>query len=115
MDLKKLFLCTTFITGNLLIGQTNIKQEFAVKIDQDTFDPAMVLWYKQPAKIWEDALPVGNGRIGAMVYGRYGEEIIQFNEETYWSGGPYSTVVNGGYKKLPKIPIYYSIDRKSVV
>lgn len=103
MDLKKLIFCTTFLAGNLLIGQTNIQQESTPKTDQDSFDPATVLWYKQPAKIWEDALPVGNGRIGAMVYGRHGEEIIQFNEETYWTGGPYSTVVKGGHEKLPEI------------
>lgn len=67
------------------------------------FDPSTVLWYKQPAKIWEDALPVGNGRIGAMVFGNYGDETIQLNEETYWSGGPYSSVQKGGYKMLPEI------------
>lgn len=66
-------------------------------------DPATIMWYNQPAEQWEDALPVGNGRIGAMVFGKYGEEKIQLNEETYWSGGPYSTVVKGGYKKLPEI------------
>ncbi|MEO7924727.1 MAG: glycoside hydrolase family 95 protein [Chitinophagaceae bacterium] len=61
------------------------------------------MWYTKPASQWEEALPVGNGRLGAMVYGRTNEEIIQLNEDTYWSGGPYSTVVKGGYKELPKI------------
>ncbi len=41
---------------------------------------------KSPAKIWTDAFPLGNGRLGAMVYGRVGEEKLQFNEETLWSG-----------------------------
>ena len=41
-----------------------------------------------------------------MVFGLYGEERIQLNEETYWSGGPYSTVVTGGQKVLPKIQKY---------
>ena len=66
-------------------------------------DPATRLWYRQPAAQWEEALPVGNGRLGAMVYGRTSEEIISLNEETYWSGGPYSTVVSGGAKVLPEI------------
>ncbi|MBT3244770.1 MAG: glycoside hydrolase family 95 protein [Bacteroidetes bacterium] len=66
-------------------------------------DPANVLWYETPAKAWEEALPVGNGRLGAMVFGKNGEERIQLNEETYWSGGPYSTVVKGGAKALPEI------------
>jgi len=66
-------------------------------------DPATVLWYSRPADKWENALPVGNGRLGAMVFGKTDEEMIQLNEETYWSGGPYSTVVKGGSKALPEI------------
>lgn len=44
------------------------------------------LWYKQPAVLWTDALPVGNGRLGAMVYGKYDRENIQLNEESVWAG-----------------------------
>ncbi len=72
-------------------------------IDNRNLDPSTILWYISPASVWEEALPVGNGRLGAMVFGKYGEERIQLNEETYWSGGPYSTVVKGGYKVLPEI------------
>lgn len=47
------------------------------------------LWYKQPAgNTWENALPIGNGRLGAMIYGNVGNEIIQLNEHTVWSGSP---------------------------
>ncbi len=46
------------------------------------------LWYNQPATIWEEALPLGNGRIGAMVFGHPLQETYQLNEETLWSGGP---------------------------
>lgn len=46
------------------------------------------LWYKQPADKWTEALPIGNGRLGAMVFGRPQEELIHLNEETLWSGGP---------------------------
>ena len=66
-------------------------------------DPSTVLWYAHPADKWENAFPVGNGRLGAMVFGKTDEEEIQLNEETYWSGGPYSTVVKGGSKALPEI------------
>ena len=52
------------------------------------------LWYKQPARNWNEALPVGNGRIGAMVFGRVNEELIQLNEETLWSGGPVNNNAN---------------------
>lgn len=78
-------------------------QQLPGKIDAKTFDPSVLLWYTEPAKKWEESLPVGNGRLGAMVFGKNGEERIQLNEETYWSGGPYSTVVKGGYKVLPEI------------
>lgn len=76
---------------------------FTNKISTKAFNPSTVSWYNAPAKKWDEALPVGNGRLGAMVFGRSGEERIQLNEETYWSGGPYSTVVKGGYKVLPEI------------
>jgi alpha-L-fucosidase 2 len=47
------------------------------------------LWYKQPSgNTWENALPIGNGRLGAMIYGNTGKEIIQLNEHTLWSGSP---------------------------
>ncbi len=47
------------------------------------------LWYKQPSgNTWENALPIGNGRQGAMIYGNVEKEIIQLNEHTVWSGSP---------------------------
>jgi alpha-L-fucosidase 2 len=48
-----------------------------------------VLWYARPAEEWIEALPVGNGRLGAMVFGRVPRERLQLNEETVWTGGPY--------------------------
>ena len=47
-----------------------------------------ILWYSQPAKDWNEALPVGNGRLGAMIFGRPDTELIQLNEQTLWTGGP---------------------------
>lgn len=44
--------------------------------------------YKQPARNWNEALPIGNGRLGVMTFGRVEEELLQLNEETLWSGGP---------------------------
>ncbi len=61
------------------------------------------LWYKQPAKVWTEALPIGNGRLGAMVYGGAANELIQLNEATLWTGGPVRTNVNpGAYDNLLK-------------
>lgn len=48
----------------------------------------MKLWYKQPANSWVEALPIGNGRLGAMIYGKIHEEVISLNEDTLWSGYP---------------------------
>ncbi len=49
---------------------------------------AYKLWYRQPAKDWNEALPIGNGRLGAMVFGGAKEELLQLNEQTLWTGGP---------------------------
>ena len=49
---------------------------------------ALNLWYNQPAKQWVEALPVGNGRLGAMIYGDPVNEVIQLNENTVWAGSP---------------------------
>ena len=47
------------------------------------------LWYSHPAEEWVEALPLGNSRLGAMIYGNPFEEEIQLNEETVWGGSPY--------------------------
>jgi alpha-L-fucosidase 2 len=49
---------------------------------------APVLWYKRPAERWTDALPIGNGRLGAMIFGGVQNERVQLNEDTLWSGSP---------------------------
>lgn len=61
------------------------------------------LWYDQPAnpRVWEQAVPVGNGRLGAMVYGGPAREELQLNEETIWGGGPYR---NDNEKALAALP-----------
>ena len=46
------------------------------------------LWYRRPAQRWVEALPLGNGRLGAMVFGGVVEERLQLNDDTLWSGGP---------------------------
>lgn len=70
--------------------------------------PSLKLWYEQPAKTWTEALPVGNGRLGAMIFGRENEELIQLNESTLWSGGPVSESVN------PDAPSYLPEIREAV-
>lgn len=52
------------------------------------------LWYKQPARVWTEALPVGNGRLGAMVFGGVEKELLQLNESSLWTGGPIQNNIN---------------------
>ena len=98
------FLLTTLISCNN--SQPDLNNSSVIENVDTSINPSTFMWYDKPAEKWEDALPVGNGRLGAMVFGRYGEEQIQLNEETYWSGGPYTTVVAGGHKVLPQIQKY---------
>jgi alpha-L-fucosidase 2 len=59
------------------------------------------LWYDKPAAIWNEALPLGNGRVGAMVFGDPAVERLQLNEETIWAGSPNSNAHNKSIKALP--------------
>jgi len=61
------------------------------------------LFYDEPASKWEEALPIGNGRLGAMIFGGISDDHIQFNEETLWSGRPHDYSNKGAYQHLGKI------------
>jgi len=61
------------------------------------------LWYKQPAQKWTDALPVGNGRLGGMVFGGIQQERIQLNEESVWAGAPINNNNPGAKAHLKEI------------
>src|SRR5262249_37149368 len=50
---------------------------------------SLTLWYRRPARDWVEALPIGNGRLGAMVFGGVPIERLQLNEDTLYAGGPY--------------------------
>ena len=71
--------------------------------DDNTANPAHTLWYRQPAANWEEALPVGNGRLGAMVFGGVAEERLQLNEDSVWSGGPQDADNPAALVALPRI------------
>src|SRR5690242_1016622 len=63
-----------------------------------------LLWYDQPAEKWVEALPVGNGRLGAMVFGQPKSERLQLNDVTVWSGGPQPDADRkDAYKNLPEL------------
>ncbi|WP_207423185.1 glycoside hydrolase family 95 protein [Desertivirga brevis] len=91
--MRLLFLC-------LLLGL--LKASFAQ-------DKDLMLWYDKPATKWTEALPVGNGLLGAMIFGNPREELLQLNEATLWSGGPVKANVN------PKAADYLASTRKSLL
>ncbi len=61
------------------------------------------LWYRQPATQWTEALPIGNGRLGAMVFGGVAHERLQLNEDTLYAGGPYDNSNPEALAALPEV------------
>lgn len=87
--MKKFFLIILLSTSIHLFGQQS--------------DP-LILWYDEPSgEEWENALPIGNGHIGAMVYGNVSNEIFQLNESTVWSGSPNSNYNPNALEALPRV------------
>lgn len=66
-------------------------------------DSRWLLWYRRPARYWVEALPVGNGRLGAMLFGGTGLERVPLNEDTLWAGGPYDPSSPRAYRALPEV------------
>lgn len=75
----------------------------AALFSTDVFAEEYTLWYDKPADYWEEALPLGNGRLGAMVYGGVQTEILQLNEDTFWAGGPHNNLNPAASEALPEI------------
>ena len=69
----------------------------------DRPESPLTLWYRQPAAQWIEALPVGNGRLGAMVFGGIEHERLQLNEDTLWAGGPYDPSHAAAREALPRV------------
>ena len=87
----------TVLTGPMVIG-------LAFTITHGALAQAnLELWYDQPATRWVEALPLGNGRLGAMVYGGITNEHLQFNESTLWTGKPHEYQHEGAVKFLPQL------------
>ncbi len=87
------------ITANLLL----IALTASITASCNSRKDELKLWYDKPASVWEEALPVGNGRLGAMIYGGTEEDHIQFNEETLWTGEPHDYSNSDAYRYLGTI------------
>ena len=70
---------------------------------QERGDRKLRLWYRQPAETWNEALPIGNGRLGAMVFGSVARERLQLNEDTLYAGGPYDPSSPDALAALPLV------------
>jgi hypothetical protein len=64
---------------------------------------SLTLWYRQLATNWTSALPIGNGRLGAMIFGGVERERLQLNEDTLWAGGPYDPDNTNAFAVLPEV------------
>ncbi|RGY96253.1 hypothetical protein DXA15_13290 [Parabacteroides sp. AM58-2XD] len=64
---------------------------------------SLELYFNKPAKVWEEAIPIGNGRLGGMVFGGVSEERIQTNDDTFWSGEPRDVQNPSAVQYLPQI------------
>ena len=86
------------------LAVTSLLALLAMSAHAESSTPDLTLHYDRPADAWTEALPVGNGRLGAMVFGRPGDELLQLNEATLWSGGPVDKNLNpGAYAALGEV------------
>jgi alpha-L-fucosidase 2 len=74
----------------------------SIASSQDNPSP-MKIWFTRPADTWNDALPVGNGKLGAMVFGNVENERLELNEESVWTGGERWDANPEALKTLPKV------------
>ncbi|MCI7767511.1 MAG: glycoside hydrolase family 95 protein [Oscillospiraceae bacterium] len=74
-----------------------------MSVYENKFDPSKELWYTRPAANWDEALPVGNGRMGAMIFGEPENELLQLNEDSVWSGSFRNRNNPKAYDNLEKI------------
>ncbi len=92
-------------TGKLALGGgllPKISPKFFAQDQGTGRQHPLVLWYEQPAARWEEALPVGNGRLGAMIFGGIREERLQLNEDTVWAGFPVDRDRAGAYRAIER-------------
>src|SRR4249919_2260147 len=94
---RRAFLETLLAAGALPLLRSGVHAQAAGEAGA-----LLQLRYARPARQWVEALPIGNGRLGAMVFGGIGEERLQLNEDTLWAGGPYDPVNPGAKEALPE-------------
>ncbi len=76
---------------------------WAFSVQVSSSESPLKLWFDKPANQWEEALPLGNGRLGVMIHGGLARENLQLNEDTFWAGGPHNNINPAARASLPKI------------
>ncbi len=94
IDMKKLMIMAAALCACLTMAADELK-----------------LWYSRPAESWTEALPIGNSKLGAMVFGKAECEELQLNEETFWSGGPHNNLNPKGKDALDDVRDLVFADR----
>jgi alpha-L-fucosidase 2 len=92
-----------FVNGVCTAGTAPEPEDVTVVGASEGPGDPLTLWYRRPAARWTEASPVGNGRLGGMVWGGVTRERINLNEDTLWSGEPYDNLNPGGLAALPEI------------
>jgi alpha-L-fucosidase 2 len=99
--------------------RTMISEKWTDRASIDASHPAdpptglHTIWFRQPAKVWDDALPVGNGRLGAMIFGGVADERLQLNEDTLWDGYPRDGANPDALTVLPEVRSLLFADKNS--
>lgn len=89
--------------GLALLSGAARGQEFLIPLPRTHAEAEPKLWYRNQAETWVEALPIGNGRLGAMIFGGVARERLQLNEDTLWAGGPYDPSSPDALRALPEI------------
>ncbi|QJD97276.1 glycoside hydrolase family 95 protein [Mucilaginibacter robiniae] len=97
LDVKRLRRCKLVKGSFLIICLLGCHHDLSAQTQ------ALKLWYNKPSQKWTDALPIGNGRLGGMIFGGVDTERVQFNEQTLWTGRPRAYQREGAVQYLPTI------------
>ncbi|HEY2964212.1 MAG TPA: glycoside hydrolase family 95 protein [Pyrinomonadaceae bacterium] len=98
---RRRFLADTGFAAGLPVASSILNAFASRKAESPTSDE-LLLWYDKPATEWTEALPIGNGRLGAMVFGGAASEQLQLNEDTLYAGSPYDPNNPEALKALPE-------------
>ena len=99
---RKFLKQTAFAGAALPLASSKLAINAKTSVAANPSRQPLVLWYEKPAEQWVEALPIGSGRLGAMIFGGTTSERLQINEDTLYAGGPYDPNNREALKALPE-------------